>query len=346
MSTSIKKNMKNKKLYWQLPFLVLLIVTSVVIIANQRNTPYQHDTGLVFGTVYHVTYQSNEDLKSEIEAELAKVDQSLSMFNQQSVISLVNQNKNPKVDDMFTEVFTLAEKVSHETNGAFDITVAPLVNAWGFGFKSGKQPTRQQVDSLMQAIGYNKVKLVNGHVIKENPKTMLDCSAIAKGFGSDMVARMFKRKGIENFMIEIGGEIVAQGNNEKRMPWRIGVTKPTDDSLNTNEEIQTVLNVTDIAMATSGNYRNFYYKGGKKYAHTIDPHTGYPVQHNILSSTVLAKDCATADAYATSFMVMGLDGAKKILERHPELMAYFIYSDSKGRNQVWFSPSLRTKISQ
>lgn len=325
---------------------MLLIVTSVVIIANQRNTSYQHDTGFVFGTVYHVTYQSNENLKSEIEAELSKVDHSLSMFNQQSVISLVNKNKNPKVDDLFTEVFMLAEKVSHDTNGAFDITVAPLVNAWGFGFKKGKQPTRHEIDSLMQAIGYDKVKLVNGHVVKSNPKTMLDCSAIAKGFGLDMVARMFKRKGIENFMIEIGGEIVTQGNNEKRMPWRVGVTRPTDDSLNTNEEIQTVLNVTDIAMATSGNYRNFYYKGGKKYAHTIDPHTGYPVQHNILSSTVLAKDCATADAYATSFMVMGLEGAKKILKRHPELMAYFIYSDSKGRNQVWFSPSLRTKISQ
>lgn len=338
--------MKKKSLYWQLPFLVLLIVTSVVIIANQRNTSYQHDTGFVFGTVYHVTYQSNENLKSEIEAELSKVDHSLSMFNQQSVISLVNKNKNPKVDDLFTEVFMLAEKVSHDTNGAFDITVAPLVNAWGFGFKKGKQPTRHEIDSLMQAIGYDKVKLVNGHVVKSNPKTMLDCSAIAKGFGLDMVARMFKRKGIENFMIEIGGEIVTQGNNEKRMPWRVGVTRPTDDSLNTNEEIQTVLNVTDIAMATSGNYRNFYYKGGKKYAHTIDPHTGYPVQHNILSSTVLAKDCATADAYATSFMVMGLEGAKKILKRHPELMAYFIYSDSKGRNQVWFSPSLRTKISQ
>ena len=173
---------------------------------------------------------------------------------------------------------------------------------------------------------------------------MLDCNAIAKGFGTDMVARMLKRKGIRNFMVEIGGEIVTSGNSDKRVPWKIGVTKPTDDSLNTNEEIQTILNVSDIAMATSGNYRNFYYKGGKKYAHTIDPKTGYPVQHSILSSTVLAPNCATADAFATSFMVMGLDKARKVLKKHPELMAYFIYADEKGNNKVWYSPSIQSKI--
>ena len=145
-------------------------------------------------------------------------------------------------------------------------------------------------------------------------------------------------------MIEIGGEIVTQGINEKRLPWKVGVTKPTDDSLAVSNELQTVLNVTDIAMATSGNYRNFYYKGGRKYAHTIDPKTGYPVQHTLLSATVLAKDCATADAYATSFMVMGVKQAQTVLERHPELMAYFIYSKPDGTNGVWFSPTLENKI--
>jgi thiamine biosynthesis lipoprotein len=147
-------------------------------------------------------------------------------------------------------------------------------------------------------------------------------------------------------MVDIGGEIVTQGISEKRVPWKIGVTKPTDDSLSVSTELQTVLNVTDIAMATSGNYRNFYYKGGKKYAHTIDPKTGYPVQHSLLSATVLAKDCASADAYATAFMVLGVDRAKKVLERHPELMAYFIYATDQGENAVWFSPSLKEKIAQ
>ena len=147
-------------------------------------------------------------------------------------------------------------------------------------------------------------------------------------------------------MVEIGGEIVTHGINEQRLPWKIGVTKPTDDTLNTNQELQTILNVTNKAMATSGNYRNFYYKNGKKYAHTIDPATGYPVQHNILSATVLTDNCATADAYATAFMVMGLDRAKAVLAKHPELMAYFIYSDEQGRNAVWYSPTLRDKITE
>ena len=173
---------------------------------------------------------------------------------------------------------------------------------------------------------------------------MLDCSAIAKGYGTDVVANFLRSRGVKNFMVEISGEIVTCGVNPSRVPWKVGVIKPTDDSLNVSHEVQTVLNVTDIAMATSGNYRRFYYKDGKKFAHTIDPATGYPVQHNILSATVLAKTCATADAYATSFMVLGLDGARKVLERHPELMAYFIYDDGQGNNAVWFSPSLKDKI--
>lgn len=307
---------------------------------------YQHDTGFIFGTVYHVTYQYNRDLKDEIEAELNKVDNSLSPFNNQSVITAVNQNKNPEVNEMFSDVFNLAEQVSQETDGAFDITVAPMVNLWGFGFKKGISPSKHKIDSLRQIVGYKKVSLRDGHVIKADKRIMLDCSAIAKGYGSDVVARYLRSKGITNFMIEIGGEIVTSGKSEKRLPWKIGVTKPTDDSLNTNQELETVLNVTDKAMATSGNYRNFYYKGGKKYAHTIDPKTGYPVQHSLLSSTVLASNCATADAYATAFMVLGIDKAKVVLQKHPELMAYFIYAGPDGKMKVWFSPSLRDKIAE
>lgn len=337
-------NDNKKRMIWQLPFLVLLIVGTVIIIRHQHSMPYQHNSGFIFGTVYNITYQWDEDLNPEIVNELNKVDNSLSPFNNNSIITHVNRNENVKVNDMFTHVFDIAMQVSKETDGAFDITVAPLVNAWGFGFKNGINPTQQVIDSLKQIIGYQKVRLVNGKVKKNDPRIMLDCSAIAKGYGSDVVARFLETKGVKNYMVEIGGEIVTKGLNNKRLPWKIGVTKPTDDTLDVNTELQTVLNVTDIAMATSGNYRNFYYKGGKKYAHTIDPHTGYPVQHNILSSTVLAKDCATADAYATSFMVMGLEKARKLLEKHSELMVYFIYSDENGNNKVWFSPSLADKV--
>ena len=335
---------QKKRLLWQVPFLVLLIVGTVLIIRQQRNMPYQKYSDFVFGTTFTVSYQCDSDMNQSIKAELMKVDASLSPFNKASIITAINNNEDVTPDKMFMDVFQLAMDVSRETNGAFDITVAPLVNAWGFGFKSGEKPTARQVDSLRQIIGYQKVSLVDGKIRKQDPRMMLDCSAIAKGYGTDVVANFLRSRGVKNFMVEIGGEIVTCGVNPSRVPWKVGVIKPTDDSLNVSHEVQTVLNVTDIAMATSGNYRRFYYKDGKKFAHTIDPATGYPVQHNILAATVLAKTCATADAYATSFMVMGLDGARKGLERHPELMAYFIYDDGQGNNAVWFSPSLKDKI--
>jgi thiamine biosynthesis lipoprotein len=336
--------MTKKKIVWQTAFLAFLIIATVLIIMQHRSMPYQHDEGMVFGTVYNITYQYDSDIKQDIEAELQKVDNSLSPFNKTSIISKVNRNENPKVDEMFTEVFNLAAKVSSETGGAFDITVAPLVNMWGFGTKQFHRPDKESVDSLMQFVGFHKVSLRDGHVVKSDPRIQLDCSAIAKGYGCDVVARYLRSKGIKNFMIEIGGEVVTSGQNEKQLPWKIGLTKPTDDSLQDNQELQTILNVTDKAMATSGNYRNFYIDGGRKLAHTIDPHTGYPVQHSLLSSTVIASDCATADAYATSFMVLGVEKAKEVLNRHPELMAYFIYSDNNGKMNVWFSPALKDKI--
>ncbi len=337
--------MNKKKLYWQLPFLVLLIVGSIYIITQQRSAPYQKDEGFIFGTVYHITYQNNNNLQKDIEAELDKVNKTFSTFDSTSIISLINQNKPVKINEMFAEIFELSEQISKETEGAFDITVAPIVNLWGFGFKTEqKQPTKEKIDSLRLLVGYNKVKIEGNFLKKKHPKIMLDCSAIAKGYGADIVARYLREQGIKNFMVEIGGEIVTSGLNEKRLPWRIGVTKPSDNKNNTKQEVETILTVTDKAMATSGNYRNFYYKGGKKYAHTINPKTGYPVQHSLLSATVIAKNCAVADAYATSFMVMGKEKAEALLTKHPELMAYFIYSDAKGNLKTWYSPSMKGNI--
>ena len=334
----------NRKRIWQVGFLSLLIIGSILIIKQQQNLPYQHNEGFIFGTVYHVTYQHDKNLHENIEAEMQKVDNALSTFNKNSMISKVNQNKPVELNEMFTDVFNMAEQISKETDGAFDITVAPMVNAWGFGFKEGVAPDKQVIDSLKPLVGYEKVTLRSGRIIKQDPRIMLDCSAIAKGYGVDVVASYLKKEGIKNFIVEIGGEIVSSGLSEKRLPWKVGVTKPVDDSIKQDQELQTILNVTNKAMATSGNYRNFYYKNGKKYAHTIDPQTGYPVQHSILSATVLADQCATADAYATSFMVMGLDKTKEFLNTHPELMVYIIYADNLGVNKIWYSPSLKDKM--
>lgn len=333
-----------KSSIFRIVFLLFLIVGSIYIIRQQNTMPYQHNTGQIFGTTYHITYQSNKDLHREILQRLQLVDQTFSTFNDESIISKINRNEPVKLNQMFIEVFDLAKTVSKDTHGAFDITVAPLVNVWGFGFKSGTPPTKAVIDSLRHLTGYEKVKLIGSKVRKQDPRIMLDCSAIAKGYGSDVVAQYLRSRDVENFMIEIGGEIVVQGNSDKRLPWKIGVTKPTDDSTLVNNELQTVLNVTNTAMATSGNYRRFYYKNGKKYAHTIDPKTGYPVQHNILSATVLANTCAKADAYATSFMVLGLEKTQQVLQHHPDLMVYLIYADGQGKNKVWYSPSLKKAI--
>lgn len=294
---------------------------------------YIKDSGMVFGTTYSITYQYHENLKSDIEGVMQQVDNSLSPFNKSSVITAINNNTSTKADKYLTEVFTLAQTVNKETDGAFDITVAPLVNAWGFGFRNGTRPTDTQTDSLLAIVGQEKVTLKDGEIIKSDPRIMLDCSAIAKGFGVDKVAEFLAGKGIENFLVEIGGEISARGKNSRGTEWNIGVTKPVDDSLSINQENQAVLQITNKAMATSGNYRNFYYEGGKKYAHTINPHTGKPAQSDILSATVMAQTCAVADAYATAFMVLGSEKAKEILKKHPELQAYLILSD----NSVWQS---------
>ena len=334
--------MKKKSLKWQVLFLVLLIVGTVLILKNQA--PFQTNQGLVFGTIYKITYQSKTDLKNEIEKALEEVDFSLSPFNKKSVITKVNTNSDMKVDSLFIDVYNLSEQISKETHGAFDITVAPLVNAWGFGFDSSTKVDSATIDSIRQFVGFEKVRLENGRIVKEDSRTKLDCSSIAKGYGVDCVARLFDKKGIENYMIDIGGELVMKGKNAKMNTWRIGINKPVEDSLSRNQELQTILEVTNAGLATSGNYRNFYYKDGKKYAHTIDPRIGYPVQHNILSATVIAKDCATADAYATSFMVLGLDSAKAICERHPELDAYFIYATPEGENDIYFTEGMRHYI--
>ena len=334
--------MNRKKLIWQVPFLLILIIGTVIILKKQP--PYRTNEGMVFGTIYKITYQSDEDLHHDIKTALQEVDNALSPYNPNSIITRINHNEDTTLNTLFTDVFYMAQKVSAETEGAFDITVAPLVNAWGFGFKNSISIDTQTIDSLRQFIGYQKVKIENDKVIKEDDRLMLDCSSIAKGYGVDRVAQTLDKKGVKNYMVDIGGEVFIKGKNPKMNRWRIGINKPIEDSLSVNQELQTILEITDAAMATSGNYRKFYYKDGKRYAHTIDPRIGYPIQHNILSATVIAKDCTTADAYATAFMVMGLEKAKAYCEQHPELDAYFICTGKNDNYEIHYTPGMEKLI--
>lgn len=321
---------------------LLLLGTIWILARHNRPIPYQTDSGLIFGTIYKVTYQHDRSLKEEIEAELKRFDGSLSPFNDTAIITRINRNEDIIADSFFINAFHRSMEISKETNGAFDITIAPLANAWGFGFKKGAFPDSVVIDSLLEITGYNKVQIsTKGKVVKQDPRIMLSCSAVAKGYAVDVVAHLLEKKGIGNFMVDIGGEVVVRGKNPQDGLWRIGINKPVDDSLAVNQELQTILKVTNLGIATSGNYRNYYYKDGKKYAHTIDPRTGYPVQHNILSATVIAKDCMSADAYATAFMVMGLEEAERFADMHPDIDACFIYADKKGKLQMFLTKGMK-----
>ena len=337
--------MRKRQLY-----IALLAVVAIVGLLYLRHSSQSvrcsmlSNEGTIFGTLYHAKYLYDKDLKAEIEAELARVDASLSMFNPKSTISLINRGETDGTDEMLSEVLTLSFSVNKATDGAFDPTVAPLVNAWGFGFKSGQMPNSMQVDSLLSLVGLSRIHLQDGRLIKDNPLSILDFSAIAKGYGVDRAADVLRGKGIKNFMVEIGGEVVTEGLNEKGEAWRIGINKPDDDSTSTNMELQDIISLSGKSIATSGNYRNFYISNGKKIAHTINPKTGYPAQSDILSSTVMAPSCAEADAFATAFMVLGLDGAKQVLLRQPQLEAYFIYSDHQGNYQTWCTEGFKNLI--
>ena len=311
--------------------------------------------GEVFNTTYHITFEEtlankgqNANWHDSIRKLFKDFDYSLSMFNPESIISAMNNNsKDARANQYVKNVIEKSLEVSRRTSGAFDITVAPLVNLWGFGFKNREQITAEAVDSILQFVGYQKIRLDRkGCLHKQDPRIQLDASSIAKGYMCDIIGDWLKSKGVENYMVEIGGEITLHGNSPKGSPWRIGINTPEEDIFQRINGIEDILEISKGGIATSGNYRNFYYQDGKRYAHTIDPQTGYPVQKNILSSTVIASDCITADSYATAFMVMGVEKALDVLATDHSIMAYFIIADenSTPKYKVVYSEELKKGV--
>lgn len=326
-------------MYKKISFLVSLWILVFTACTNQKQ--YFEESGSVFHTIYHVKYEGSELLTDKIDAEFQKFNLSLNPFNPNSIISKVNQNEPVEVDDWFIEVFNRAKEVSDHSEGIFDITCAPLVNLWGFGFSKMDSVTPQLIDSVKQFVGYQKIRLEGRKVIKDDPRILLNCSAIAKGYASDVIARLLEREGVENYMVEIGGEVTMKGVNQNGNCWRIGINKPEDDTTGIKNDIKEVVQLCKKGgVATSGNYRNYYVKDGKKYAHTIDPRTGYPSEQNILSATIVADDCITADAYATAFMAMGLEKARIAAKNIPGIEYYVIYSDENGKHQIEYSTGM------
>ncbi|NLJ08344.1 MAG: FAD:protein FMN transferase [Sphingobacteriales bacterium] len=321
---------------------LVLFLLFPLMLSSCSKKEYTFLEGETMGTIYHIKYYSPEgiNLKQSIDSLLNSVNLSLSTYIPESVISKVNQaNDSVLVDEMFRLVFQKSKEVWEASSGAFDPTVMPLVNAWGFGFSKMNNVDSNLIDSLLQYVGFEKVKLHGNRLIKSNPYIMLDFSAIAKGFGVDCVAELLQSYHISDYMVEIGGEVRVSGLNPKGNKWNIAIEKPVENQT-PDQMIDTIFAVTGLSLATSGNYRNFYYKDGVKYAHTINPKTGFPAFNDLLSASVIAEKCIEADAWATAFMVMGKEKSLNILKNQPNLAVFFIYKDENNKERFYSSENL------
>lgn len=314
---------------------------------QNTTSKYVANQGMIYGTYYSIKYESvdGSDLQEDIDKELARLSKIFSHYEKESTITKINNNEFVKPEPEFRTCFKRSIEISEITGGAFDITAAPLINAWGFGPEERAEMTQEKIDSIKVFTGYQKINFnEDGVVVKENDAMQLNMSAIAKGFTCDLIGEFLERKNCTNYMVDIGGEVVAKGINDKGKIWTIGIRKPIENPFST--ELNAVIKLHDRAMATSGNYMNFYEINGKRYAHTIDPSSGYPVQHSLLSATVLADDCMTADAFATAFMVIGKDAGIELASNISEIEIYFIYADDNGENQIYMSEGFREYVSQ
>jgi thiamine biosynthesis lipoprotein len=269
---------------------------------------------------------------------------SVSMWEPNSIISRINNGEsNIRCDSAFIHTYLIARDVAEKSHGAFDYTIGPLVNVWGFGFEDRQKVDQAMVDSLLPLVDYRFVSLNGDQIILEKKGIKFDFNAVAQGYSVDLVGDFLADKGIENYLIDIGGEVLAKGEKPGIGAWKVGIEKPSLDKL-AERSLEATISLKDMALATSGNYRKFYEVDGIRYSHTIDPETGYPVTHTLLSASVLAKDCGTADAWATAFMVMGVDKAKAILAGRNDLEAYFIFSNDDGTFGTFITDGVKALI--
>ena len=303
-----------------------------------------HNVGFAQGTSYSIKYMSSEDYHHQIDSLLTVIDHSLSTYNTNSLLRQLNSGDTSLLlDTHFVRVFKASQHISSLSDGLFDCTVAPLVEAWGFGPNGGQDIDSLYIATLLQQVGYQDLWL-RGDCLLSNPqqKTM-DFNALAQGYTVDVIAELLDSNLVSDYLIELGGELRAKGHNSRNKKWRIGIDKPSND-IDVNDRFQIILKLQNKSLATSGNYRNFYEKDGQIYSHTINPKTAYPVQHSLLSATVIADDCMTADAYATTFMVMGVEQTKDFLRKHPNLEAFLIFTNEDKSWENWSTEGFKSLV--
>ncbi len=326
----------------------LLSLAFLVVIACQpKKSEYMKISGFAQGTTYSITYENsrNEDYSEDIDSILKAFDRSLSIYDSISIISRINDNDSSvDADDWFVEVFKKSVEVNATSGGAFDITVGPVVKAWGFANGPVAKHDSAHIDSLLQFVGMDKVKLEGRKLIKKSPGVKIDVNAIAQGYSVDVVCRFFEEKKIKNYLVEIGGEVKGKGTNAKNNFWRIGIDKPSEGNMDPGKELQAIIEINNKSLATSGNYRKFFVEDGVKYSHTIDPKTGFPARNTLLSATVVCNDCMDADAYATAFMVLGVEKSKELASKLLGIEVFFIYSNTEGQYEIFATEGMKKMV--
>ena len=310
---------------------ILILMGFMVLVSCVKQPKKVVLQGLAQGSYYAITYfdEQNRNFQREIDSIFRAVDRSVNLWVDSSVISKVNRNEDVALDKIFIDNFNLAQEAARLSDGYFDPTISPIVAAWGFSYKSGDSLTSQRIDSLRALVDYRNVRIENGKVVKENPNITLDFNAIAQGYTSDLIAAFLDGKGIRSYLVDTGGEIMARGGKPDGKPWIVGIEKPADN-WDSERVVQTRVALRDKGLVTSGSTRKYVERDGKRYSHSIDPKTGYPVEHNVLSVTVLAENSAWADALASICMVMGMEKSLPLIENMDGVEAYYIFQNENG----------------
>lgn len=331
-------------------YLAVLAVTLVAVVCFFLFKPSARHTfrlsGVVWTTDYHITYHGTTNLNDSVQAVLNSVDMSASVYNKQSLISAINAGSSDALDPCLTQLLKASQEVHKASGGAFDPTVMPLVNAWGFGYKKGQLPTQVQIDSILQFVGLEKTRIEQGHIVKQDPRTQFDFSSIAKGFACDEIGRMLERNGVENYMVEIGGEVAVKGVSPRGDKWNISIDMPVSDPNGTHHESATTLALDKGGVATSGNYRKYKDVEGKRISHIVNPKTGKSEESSLLSVTVTAPNCMMADAWATACMAMGTEKTKALMQDEKKLGVMTIISSPSGGFEVWSNAAFASLIAQ
>ena len=316
---------------------IIAILIAVLFVSCARKPQKINYEGIAQGSYFAITYYDEEGrtFEAEIDSILQTVDNSVSLWNENSIIRKVNRNEDVVVDQIFKDNFEWAHKASEFSDGAFDATISPLVEAWGFHYKKELEMTPEIVDSIRQLVGYQKIEIIDDRVVKANPNMTLDFNAVAQGYTTDLIGKFLETNGIANYLVDVGGEILARGTKPNGEQWTIGIEKPAEN-FDSERSVQIKINLKDKGIVTSGNYRKYIEKDGIRYSHSINPKTGYPVEHNLLSATIIADNASWADCLATICMIVGKEKASKLLERQG-VEAYFIFVEDGKIQTEWIN---------